>query len=187
MPLSSYPSPRYLLSYTLVRQFHNVFKHPVETEVTPNTVAHRRLRVALIAEELGELCQALGVPLELSVVPAALSEATDKDVANNMRIVKWVAPAEMCHPDGAVDLVEAADALGDLDYVVQGSNLVFGFPGPAVVEEIHDSNMTKLGADGKPIWDEMGKIVKGPNYRRPDVGHILMRVQAKELWAEGQA
>jgi len=177
------PSKRFALSYSLVKQFHETFKHPVATEPTPNTLKHRRLRVALIAEELGELCQALGVPMEISVFPVEEGERrNDADIRNCMGVVRWVGPDEICCPDHKVDLVEAADALGDLDYVVQGANLVFGFQGPLIVEEIHTSNMSKLGADGKPIWDENGKVVKGPNYCKPDVARFFQQGSLEELW-----
>jgi len=178
------PSKRFALSYTLVKQFHETFKHPVATEPTPGTLAHRRLRVSLIAEELGELCQALGVTLELSVFPTGDvgDERNANNVSNGYGMVKWIGDATLCHPDDKVDLIEAADALGDLDYVVQGSNLVFGFQGPLIFEEIHNSNMSKLGADGQPIWDEMGKVVKGPNYYKPDIGHFFNQGSLTELW-----
>ena len=73
----------------------------------------------------------------------------------------------------AGDLVEIADALGDLSYVVNGAALVHGIDLPSVVEEIHRSNMTKLGADGKPVRREDGKILKGPNYEPPNLRPIL--------------
>lgn len=149
-----------------VREFHRVFGHPIAKDVNVATEAQRRLRVKLIAEELGELAVALGVPLKLEVKPdetGAFLAITNLEVA----------PEGSCACDENVDLIEAADALGDLDYVVQGSNLVFGFPSGMVLKEIHESNMSKLGADGKPIWNADGKVVKGPNYRKPNIMRIL--------------
>lgn len=71
------------------------------------------------------------------------------------------------------DLVGIADALGDLEYVVNGMALGCGIDLPAVVREIHRSNMTKLGQDGKPIWREDGKVLKGPGYEEPDLEKVL--------------
>ena len=159
----------------LVRQFHETFDHPVAKQLNVGDAKLRRLRVLLIAQELAELAQALGVGLEMEVKPVRLTSGKyeEKDVYNGMLQRVWVAPAELCYSDNLVDIVEAADALGDLDYVVQGGNLVFGVPGGAVMNEIHESNMSKLGDDGAPIRDADGKIVKGPNYRKPDIKSVL--------------
>lgn len=69
----------------------------------------------------------------------------------------------------ARDMVETADALGDIMYVVIGMAVSFGIPIDKVFNEIHSSNMTKLGEDGKPIYREDGKILKGPNFRKPNI------------------
>ncbi len=71
------------------------------------------------------------------------------------------------------DLVAIADALGDLGYVIAGAALEFGIPLERVLEEIHRSNMSKLGADGKPITRADGKSLKGPNYRPPNIAAVL--------------
>lgn len=71
------------------------------------------------------------------------------------------------------DLVEIADALGDLLYVVFGAAIEHGIDLGPVVDEIHRSNMSKLGGDGKPIYREDGKILKGPRYFPPEIGPIL--------------
>jgi predicted HAD superfamily Cof-like phosphohydrolase len=73
------------------------------------------------------------------------------------------------------DLVAIADALGDQLYVLCGTIIAHGLQGKimAVVEEIHRSNMSKLGEDGKPIRREDGKVLKGPSYFRPDLRPIL--------------
>lgn len=163
-------------SIDLVRQFHTTFDHPVAKALTVGDAKLRRLRVLLIASELAELAQALGVPLEVEVKPVrmtALSKFEPTEMMNGMVQKVWVAPAELCYSDNLVDLVETADALGDLDYVVQGGNLVFGIPAGAVMYEIHSSNMSKLDLDGKPIRDADGKIVKGPNYVPPNIKGVL--------------
>jgi len=73
------------------------------------------------------------------------------------------------------DLVEVADALGDMLYILCGTILSHGMQHiiEAVFDEIQDSNMSKLGADGKPIYREDGKVMKGPNYRKPDLKQFL--------------
>ena len=75
------------------------------------------------------------------------------------------------------DLVEVADALGDMLYILCGTILEHGmqYKIGEVFEEIQRSNMSKLGADGKPVYREDGKVLKGPNYFRPDIRAILDR------------
>jgi len=92
-----------------------------------------KLRVELIAEELGELKEAI----------------RDKDI------------------------VEVADALTDLLYVVYGAGHAFGIDLDKCFNEVHRSNMSKLGLDGKPIYREDGKILKGPAYFSPDLITIV--------------
>lgn len=73
----------------------------------------------------------------------------------------------------AGDVVEVADALTDIAYLVYGTALEFGIDLDACFAEVHRSNMSKLGADGKPIYREDGKVLKGPNYFKPDLATIL--------------
>jgi predicted HAD superfamily Cof-like phosphohydrolase len=73
------------------------------------------------------------------------------------------------------DLIEVADALGDMLYILCGTILSHGMQHKIteVFEEIQRSNMSKLGADGKPIYREDGKVMKGPNYFKPDIKKIV--------------
>ena len=73
------------------------------------------------------------------------------------------------------DLVEVADALGDMLYILCGTIIEHGMQHKIeeVFEEIQRSNMSKLGADGKPIYREAGKVLKGPAYFKPDIKSIL--------------
>ncbi len=73
------------------------------------------------------------------------------------------------------DLVEVADALGDMLYILCGTILEHGmqYKIEEVFNEIQRSNMSKLGADGKPIYREDGKVMKGPNYFKPNINSIL--------------
>ncbi|WP_373516242.1 hypothetical protein [Pricia sp.] len=75
------------------------------------------------------------------------------------------------------DLVEVADALGDMLYILCGTILEHGMQHKIeeVFTEIQRSNMSKLGADGKPIYREDGKVLKGPNYFKPDILGVLER------------
>lgn len=73
------------------------------------------------------------------------------------------------------DVVEVADALADLLYVVLGAAHCYGIPIDEVFNEVHSSNMSKLDADGNPILREDGKILKGPNYFRPNITDIIER------------
>ncbi|MFC6859249.1 pyrophosphohydrolase domain-containing protein [Zunongwangia atlantica] len=73
------------------------------------------------------------------------------------------------------DLVEVADALGDMLYILCGTIIEHGMQHKIeeVFDEIQRSNMSKLGADGKPIYREDGKVLKGPNYFKPNIREIL--------------
>jgi predicted HAD superfamily Cof-like phosphohydrolase len=73
------------------------------------------------------------------------------------------------------DLVEVADALGDMMYILCGTILSHGLQHKIeeVFEEIQRSNMSKLGEDGKPIYREDGKVLKGPNYFKPNIAKII--------------
>tara|TARA_Y100000992_G_C21049020_1_gene388627 strand:+ start:197 stop:610 length:414 start_codon:yes stop_codon:yes gene_type:complete len=70
-------------------------------------------------------------------------------------------------------LVDVADALTDLLYVVYGAGHSFGINLDKCFEEVHNSNMSKLGNDGKPIYREDGKILKGKNFREPNLKEVL--------------
>ena len=67
------------------------------------------------------------------------------------------------------DLKEAADALTDILYVTYGAGHAFGINLDKCFNEVQQSNMSKLGDDGKPIYNDKGKVMKGPNYFKPDL------------------
>jgi len=75
------------------------------------------------------------------------------------------------------DLVEVADALGDLLYILCGTIIEHGmqYKIEEVFDEIQRSNMSKLGEDGNPIYREDGKVLKGPNYFKPNIDSILKK------------
>lgn len=142
----------------MVRQFHEVFGAPIAPEGYQGLGDEqlRRLRAELIREEFVELLGALGMAF------------WDEDEG------VWADPEVRRFPNAPLDRVEVADALGDLVYVIYGAALSFGIDLDAVVAEIHRSNMTKLGADGKPIYREGDmKVLKGPAYERPNIRRVL--------------
>ncbi len=71
------------------------------------------------------------------------------------------------------DLVNLAQELADILYVVYGAALEYGIPLDEVFDEIHRANMSKLDADGSVLRREDGKVLKGPNYKAPDIEAIL--------------
>ena len=71
------------------------------------------------------------------------------------------------------DLLEVADALTDLLYVTYGAGHAFGIDLDKCFDEVQNSNMSKLGEDGKPIYNQLGKVMKGPNYFKPDLRKFI--------------
>ena len=71
------------------------------------------------------------------------------------------------------DLLEVADALTDLLYVIYGAGHAFGINLDKCFAEVQNSNMSKLGEDGKPIYNEAGKVMKGPKYFKPDLSKFI--------------
>ena len=71
------------------------------------------------------------------------------------------------------DIKEVADALTDILYVTYGAGHAFGINLDKCFEEVQNSNMSKLGSDGKPIYNEQGKVMKGPDYFKPDLNKFV--------------
>ena len=72
------------------------------------------------------------------------------------------------------DLLEVADALTDILYVTYGAGHAFGINLDMCFDEVQNSNMSKLGENGKPIYNEAGKVMKGPNYFKPDLSKYII-------------
>lgn len=138
----------------LVRRFHHVYGLPVQVDGPSLDRSSLQMRMSLIAEEFGELVGAVYGPAARSEVEAGVARAVASD-------------------DGTRDTVETADALADLVYVIYGMALETGIDLAAVLSEVQRSNMSKLGADGRPIYREDGKVLKGPGYFRPDAAGVL--------------
>jgi len=75
---------------------------------------------------------------------------------------------------GKGSLLEVADALTDILYVVYGAGHAFGIDLDDCFNEVHRSNMTKLGEDGRPMYRDDGKVMKGPNYEEPDLKQFVL-------------
>tara|TARA_B100000579_G_scaffold437217_1_gene465683 strand:- start:611 stop:982 length:372 start_codon:yes stop_codon:yes gene_type:complete len=71
------------------------------------------------------------------------------------------------------DIEEVADALTDILYVTYGAGHAFGIDLDSCFKEVQNSNMSKLGDDGKPIWNDQGKVMKGPKYFKPDLSKYI--------------
>jgi len=71
------------------------------------------------------------------------------------------------------DIVEVADSLTDILYVTYGAGIAFGIDLDKCFDEVQRSNMSKLGEDGKPIYNENGKVMKGPKYFQPDLKKFI--------------
>ena len=100
------------------------------------------------------------------------SFSTDK--INKLRID--LIKEEVCELTEAMnnkDLLEVADALTDILYVTYGAGHAFGIDLDKCFEEVQNSNMSKLGEDGKPIYNEKGKVMKGPNYFKPNLNKFV--------------
>jgi len=152
------------LHETPVREFHKVFNHPINEVPTVPDAATRILRVKLQLEEVLEFARASGVRIEAYRGEDEINiTAVDVDIDFGTEL--GVVP----------DIIDVADALGDIRVVTDGANLTWGFPQQEILEEIHASNMSKLGEDGKPIYREDGKILKGPNYCKPNIEKILIQ------------
>ncbi len=139
----------------LVRQFHELYQMPIAHTDVPRTDFDRiHMRMSLIAEEFAELTGALYGSEARAAIEAAAARARDLD-------------------DQTRDTVEVADALADLVYVIYGMAIECGIDLDRVLDEVQASNLSKLGADGKPILREDGKILKGPGFFPPDVAGTL--------------
>ena len=138
----------------LVRRFHHVYGLPVQTDGASLERESLDMRMSLIAEEFSEL------------VGAVYGQAARAEIESSYR-------RAVAADDGTRDTVETADALADLIYVIYGMALETGIDLAAVLAEVQRSNMSKLGADGKPVYREDGKVLKGPGYFPPNVEAVL--------------
>lgn len=136
----------------MVEAFHKAMGIPVRRTPTMPSEAERLMRARLVYEEANEVVRALGCKVSYGL--------DGRDVVIDHGVL--------------VSRVDIAHELSDLLYVAHGGLAEMGAP-PEVFAEVHRANMSKLDDDGKPVFREDGKVMKGPNYRPPDVAGVLAR------------
>ena len=139
----------------LVLQFHHTYSVPIRPFSDPTLDYERmNMRMSLIAEEFAELMGAVYGPRARAIIEAATAEAVSAD-------------------EGERDVIEAADALADLVYVVYGMAIESGMNLDSVLAEVQASNLSKLMPDGSVKLREDGKVLKGPNFFQPNIARGL--------------
>ena len=139
----------------LVLQFHHTYSVPIRPFSDPTLDYERmNMRMSLIAEEFAELMGAVYGPRARAIIEAAPAEAVAAD-------------------EGERDVIEAADALADLVYVVYGMAIESGMNLDSVLAEVQASNLSKLMPDGSVKLREDGKVLKGPNFFQPNIARGL--------------
>ena len=114
-------------------------------------------------EKVGDFMEAFGQEvLYMPVMPNTKLAALRLDLINEE-------VQELTDGLGKKSMLEIADALTDILYVVYGAGHAFGIDLDECFNEVHRSNMTKLGEDGRPVYREDGKVMKGPRYSEPDL------------------
>ena len=143
------PSPMELL------QFHRTYSMPIQPFTSP-TLDYERLgmRMSLIAEEFAELMGAVYGPRARAIIEEATAQAVASD-------------------EGERDVIETADALADLVYVIYGMAIESGMDLDSVLAEVQASNLSKLMPDGSVKLREDGKVLKGPNFFQPNIARGL--------------
>jgi predicted HAD superfamily Cof-like phosphohydrolase len=106
-----------------------------------------------------------------------VANAPTLDVPSELLALRWRLLCEEIHELSSAfdrdDLIGVADALGDIVYVLFGTALTVGIDLDAVVSEVHRANMSKLDRNGDPLLRADGKVLKGPDYRPPDIEAAL--------------
>jgi len=170
------------LTLNFVRLFHQAFGHPINNKpvLVCSDATKENLKGSLFYMQ-----QALDT-LKLDI---------PDDETNNSKFIQLRAALiqeelmEMVEGVINEDPVETLDALTDIQYVLDGAYLTFGLGNykVAAMTEVHQSNMSKLGPDRKPIYDENTKIVKGPNYWKPDLQRLIKDVDDElDVYAQNE-
>lgn len=145
-------------SFTKVLEFHRTYNLPIGAMPSTANLDTDRvfLRDGFYIEEFTELMEAQGfAPDAVHLIQKAWEQA------------------KLIGITGPPDIVGIADAIGDIGYFNEGTAIEYGIDLDDVFTEVHASNMSKLGEDGKPIFREDGKVMKGPNYFKPDIRAVL--------------
>ena len=149
----------------LVMQFHRTYSVPIRSFDDP-TLSYERLgmRMSLIAEEFAELIGAVYGEQARAIVEEATARAVAAD-------------------DGRRDVIESADALADLVYVIYGMAIESGMDLDSVLAEVQASNLSKLMPDGSVKLREDGKVRKGPHFFAPNIARGL-GIESRETGGE---
>lgn len=143
-----------------VTEFHHAMDCPTRSRPQFIPAERAKLRVMLVAEEFFEMV--------FAVCPGMFESDSVKEVVEYFR-------AELNENEIKVDLPALADALADLDYVVEGTRLEFGIDGDPIADEVHRSNMGKITANGQVVMRGDGKIMKPETWSPPDIEGELRR------------
>lgn len=174
----------YLKSITLgaslneqVMAFHKMYGASIRKKAEQNlsdvSDEEIAMRINLVAEEFREWLDAFGVDYHLEFIQ---KEEVFDDSGSRYEIIGSAEriPAEWVPSfRNKINEVEVADASADMKYVLEGSDITFGIPSVLISQEVHCSNMTKLGEDGLPIYREDGKVLKGPYYTKPNLKKVI--------------
>lgn len=126
-------------------------------------------------EMVGDFMEAFGQEvLYMPIMPSSTLMALRLDLINEE-------VQELRDGMGKRSMLEMADALTDILYVVYGAGHAFGIDLDECFDEVHRSNMTKLGEDGRPLYRKDGKVMKGPNYEEPDLSQFLLQENEMKL------
>jgi predicted HAD superfamily Cof-like phosphohydrolase len=134
----------------LVQEFHAAFDIPIKDGPTIPYLDRVKLRRRLIEKEFEEVCKEFD----------RIEHRLERGLYTSVKPV-------------LDDVARLAKELSDLRIVCEGAELEFGIPGDAVYAEVHRSNMSKLGKDGRPVRRHDGKVLKGPNYEEANVLLVL--------------
>ena len=131
----------------IVEQFHKAMNLPINVPFNADLLT---LRKRLLQEEIEELF----VELDSAIALTQKGEAVPQELFENI-----------------------CKETSDVQYVLSGLSVSFGIPIEQAFELTHESNMSRLGPDGKPVYREDGKITKGPNYHKPDLHSLRQKVE----------
>lgn len=163
-------SAKSLTGFEQVGHFQDAFGHPIKNAPTPQSGAELSLRINLILEEVAEYTEAIaGMTKDSALQSNSVLARAARKIRGVIDLVRTAPENEFDNQD----LVEMADALTDINYVVYGAGHASGLPLDDCMREVHGSNMTKLDLGGLPIYNDDGKIMKGPNYMPPNLSKVL--------------
>jgi energy-coupling factor transport system permease protein len=148
-----------------VLEFHDTFGLPIRNIPTICSQPELMLRANLILEEVQEFVEAAGLVVCFENEKGNRFFLPKKDGALRSMPNYEDAPKP--------DIIEMADAIADINYVVEGAAITLGVNAEALGDEVHRSNMSKLFPDGQPHYREDGKVIKPPTYSKADIVSVL--------------